>query len=184
MLFFGGVALFVFSLLPFFRALNSTFWVATIVGFVVSSVSIIGLLYKPREKDDKVKLNSKYVKKGALVSRPEYEFLQTLRQIQPDKYEVVPQVALVNVIDKKTNTSYRGELFRVCDYCFVDRDTFEPLLLVELNDSSHNRSDRKERDAKVAAIAGDAGLPLVTFWMNGDLSYNNVKKTVLRNILK
>ena len=95
---------------------------------------------------------SKYERKRALVSRPEYDFLQVLRQIEPDKYEVVPQVALVNVIDKRTNAQYRNELFRVCDYCFVDRDTFEPLLLVELNDSSHKRADRKSRDEKVAAI--------------------------------
>ncbi len=183
-LFFGGIVLFVFSLLPFFRAINDTFWIATLVGFVVSFFAMFCLLYKPKDKEGKIKLNSKYVRKGALVTRAEYDFLQTLRQIEPNKYEVVPQVALVNVIDKKTNTSYRGELFRVCDYCFCDRDTFEPLLLVELNDSSHNRSDRKLRDEKVAAICADAHLPLVTFWLNGDLGYSTVKKTVLKNILK
>lgn len=183
-LFFGGSVLFVFSLLPFFRELTDTFWIATIVGFVVSTVSLVGLLYRPKEKEGKVKLNSKYAKKGFMITRPEYDFLQVLRQIHPDRYEVVPQVALVNVVDKKTNTSYRGELFRVCDYCFVDRDTFKPLLMVELNDSSHNRADRKERDAKVAAILADAGLPLVTFWMGGDLSFSTVKKTVMRNILQ
>ncbi len=180
--FFAGLTVFTFSLLPFFRNMTpDTFWIATIVGFVVVFLSVFGLLYKPREKE---KLNSKYVRKGAFISRPEYDFLLTLRQICPDKYEVVPQVALVSVIDKKTNTSYRNELFRICDYCFCDRDTFEPLLLVELNDSSHNRQDRKDRDEKVAAICADAKLPLVTFWMNGDLSYNAVRKTVLKNILK
>ena len=179
-MFFGGVALFAFSLLPFFRAMADTFWVATIVGAVVSGFCIFALCYKP--KDDKIKLNSKYVRKSALVTRNEYNFLLTLRQINPDKYEVVPQVTLVNVIDKKTNTTYRNELFRVCDYCFVDRDTFEPLLLVELNDSSHKRSDRVMRDEKVAAICEDAGLPLVTFWTDGDLSFQTVKKTVLKNI--
>ena len=184
LLFFGGSVLFVFSLLPWFRLINDPFWIATIVGFVVSSLALVGLFYKPKPKEGKIKLNSRYIKKETLISRPEYEFLQVLRQIQPEKYEVVPQTALVSVRDKKTNTAYRGELFRVCDYCFVDRDTFEPLLLVELNDSSHNRADRKERDAKVSAIADDAGLPLVTFWINGDLSYPTVKKTVLKNILK
>ena len=97
---------------------------------------------------------------------------------------MLPQVALFSVIDKVTNASYRNELFRTCDYCFVDRDTFEPLLLVELNDRSHLRADRQDRDAKVAAICSAARIPLVTFWMDGDLSYNTVRRTVLKAILK
>ncbi len=183
-MFFGGVALFAFSLLPFFRAMSETFWIATIVGAVVSLFCVFALLYKPKERDESAKLNSKYVRKGTLVSRAEYDFLLTLRQICPDKYEVVPQVALISVIDKKTNTAYRNELFRVCDYCFVDRDTFEPLLLVELNDSSHKRADRVQRDEKVAAICADAKMPLVTFWTDCDLDFQTVKKTVLKNIRK
>ena len=183
-MFFGGVTLFVFSLLPFFRAMNDTFWIATIVGAVVSLFCVFGLLYKPKERDGGAKLNSKYARKDALVTRAEYEFLLTLRQICPDKYEVVPQVALLSVIDKKTNTTYRNELFRICDYCFVDRDTFEPLLLVELNDSSHKRADRVQRDEKVAAICANAKMPLVTFWLDGDVSFQTVKKTVLKNIRK
>lgn len=183
-LFFAGQTLFVFSLLPVFRKINDTFWIATLVGFFVSFFAMFCLLYKPKDKEGKIKLNSKYARKGALVTRAEYDFLQVLRQIEPNKYEVVPQVALLNVIDKKTNTSYRGELFRVCDYCFCDRDTFEPLLLVELNDSSHKRSDRRLRDEKVAAICADAGLPLLTFWLGGDLAFPTVKKAVLKNIIK
>ena len=58
------------------------------------------------------------------------------------------------------------------------------MLLVELNDSSHKREDRRLRDEKVAAICEDAGLPLVTFRMGDDLSYSVVKKAVMRAILK
>ena len=180
--FFVGLTLFVFSLLPFFRAFTpDTFWVMTVFGFFLTSLSMFGLLYKPKEK---TKLTSRYARKDNLVSDAERSFLLTLRQVEPDKYEVLPQIALVSVIDKKTNTSYRNELFRICDYCFVDKDTFEPLLLVELNDSSHKRADRRERDEKVAAICADAGLPLVTFRTDDDLSYSAVKRTVLRAIIK
>lgn len=180
-MFFVGVTLFAFSLMEFFRNVTDKFWIMTIVGLVVCVLSLFVAFYRPKER---VKLNSKYERKSALVSRPEYEFLQVLRQVAPDKYEVLPQVALMSVIDKRTNAQYRNELFRVCDYCFVDRDTFEPLLLVELNDSSHKRADRKDRDEKVAAICNSAGLPLVTFWMGEDLSLNTVRKVVRRAILR
>lgn len=179
-LFFVGLTLFTFSLIPAFRAFsNGLFWIMTLVGFVTSFFCMFGLIYRPKEK---VRLDSKYVRKGTLISRAEYDFLLTLRSIEPDKYEVVPQVCLASVIDKKTNTTYRNELFRMCDYCFVDRDTFEPKLLVELNDSSHRRADRRDRDAKVATICKSAKMPLVTFWMDEDLSYGAVRKTVLRAI--
>ena len=180
-LFIAGLALFGVSLVPFFRGLTDMFWIATVVGVVVALFALFLLLRKPKSG---VQLNSEYKRKRAMLSRPEYNFLLTLRQISPNKYEVLPQVALLSVIDKKTNTSFRNELFRICDYCFVDRDTFEPLLLVELNDSSHNRDDRKLRDEKVAAICEDAKLPLVTFWMDDDLSYSAVKKIVMKAILK
>ena len=165
-MFFGGGTLFTFSLLPFFREFNDTFYIATIFGMVVCVVSAVGIFHKPREK---VKLNSRYERKTTLVT---------------DRYEVLPQIALVSVIDKKTNTSYRNELFRVCDYCFVDRKTFEPLLLVELNDSSHKRADRRDRDEKVNAICRDAGLPVVTFWTNEPLDFQSVRKAVKKSILK
>ncbi|MCH5161942.1 MAG: DUF2726 domain-containing protein [Clostridiales bacterium] len=181
--FFVALSLFIFSLMPFYRNATEYFWVMTILSVAFMVLSMFCLFYKPKEKE-KAKLNSRYAKKARLISEAEYEFLQMLKQISPDKYEVVPQVALASVIDKKTNTAYRNELFRVCDYCFVDRDTYEPLLLVELNDSSHNRSDRRARDEKVAAICADAKLPLVTFWMNCDLNFKTVKKIVEKSILR
>ena len=180
--FFVGLTLFAFSLMPFFREFHEdTFWIMTLVSVGLMFLCLFALYYKPKEK---IRLNSKYEKKSTMLTRPEYNFLLLLREIKPDKYDVIPQVALNSVIEKKTNTSYRSELFRVCDYCFVDKATYEPLLLVELNDRSHLRADRQERDAKVAAICSAAKIPLVTFWLDGDLSFKTVQKTVLKAMLK
>lgn len=179
--FFVGLTLFAFSLMTFFREFFPLFWIMTVVSVMLMIFCVFALVYKPKNK---VRLNSRYERKRAMLTRPEYNFLLKLREVAPSKYEVVPQVALASVIDKLTNTSFRNELFRVCDYCFVDRDTFEPLLIVELNDRSHLRADRQDRDAKVAAICESAGLPLVTFWLDGDTSFATVKRTVLKSILK
>lgn len=180
-IFFVALTLFIFSLMPVVRNATELFWVMTVVSVAFMILALFCLFYRPKEK---VKLNSRYEKKGTLVTRAEHEFLLLLRQISPDKYEVLPQVALLSVIEKKTNTSYRNELFRICDFCFVDRYTLEPLLLVELNDSSHKRAERKLRDQKVAAICADAGLPLVTFWTGYDTSFKTVKKAVEKAILR
>lgn len=128
--------------------------------------------------------SAKYARKKSIVTPCELDFLKTLRRISPEKYEVLPQAVLLSVIDKRTETAYRNELFRVIDYVFVDRISFAPLLLVELNDRSHLRADRKLRDEKVREICDKAKLPLVMFTTDETRSFDLVRKRVLSEILK
>ena len=100
------------------------------------------------------------------MSAPERAAYELLVAALPE-YEIFPQIALVSVIDK-TNAAYRGELFRVVDFCAFTKD-LTPALAVELNDASHNRADRKSRDEKVKCILDRAGLPLLTLTLD-DLS--------------
>ncbi|MCI8612185.1 MAG: DUF2726 domain-containing protein [Clostridia bacterium] len=152
------------------------------VGIALAVLGGILVLYGAVRREEYT--TAKYVRKKSLVTAAECEFLQTLRRIAPNRYEVLPQCVLASVIDKRTETTYRNELFRIVDYVFVDKVTYAPLLLVELNDSSHNRADRKQRDAKVNEICRKAKLPLVTFTPQQTKDYALVKKTVLSEILK
>jgi len=127
------------------------------------------IFYKKRSKEDDhisdQDIDSpKYAKKSYILSVPERNLYSLLKSIlPPNRYEVFCQSALVSVIDKVTHTSYRNELFRVIDYCIVDKQTNEPLLLIELNDASHRRSEVVERDRKVAAICHNAGIAVISF---------------------
>jgi len=47
------------------------------------------------------------------------------------------------------------------DYVICTKDTCSPVLVIELDDSSHQREDRKERDAEVGRILQTAGLPIL-----------------------
>lgn len=121
-----------------------------------------------------------YRRKSTYISRAEWEFLQVLRNVVGARYEVCVQAPLVSVIDKVSGGAFRNELFRVVDYLIVDSVSYEPLLLVELNDASHNRADRRERDRKVAEICADAGMPLVAFTTAESHDVPAVRKTVLK----
>ena len=104
-----------------------------------------------------------YRKKRSLMSAPEAETYRELCKILVgSRYAVFPQTALVSVIDKVSGGGFRSELFRVADFCVADARTFEPLLLIELNDASHKREERRLRDDKVNAICENAGLPVLT----------------------
>lgn len=168
------------------RGLRNLLAGAGLLIVVISGVELIGLLVKKKQAPppEERKEPPVYARKRAYISRNEYNLLLSLREIAPDKYEVIPQAALNSVIDKLTQNAYRNELFRVVDFLFVDKTTFAPLLLVELNDSSHLKADRQERDRKVKEICDRAGMPLVTFTTAESKDFLLVRKTVLKNILR
>jgi hypothetical protein len=174
---FAGVAL----ALGFPSKMSAAAFVLCAVGAAGLVASLV-LMFRLRKGE--ALTSAKYARKKSIVTPCELDFLKTLRRISPEKYEVLPQAVLLSVIDKRTETAYRNELFRVIDYVFVDRISFAPLLLVELNDRSHLRADRKLRDEKVREICDKAKLPLVTFTTDEIRSFDLVRKRVLSEILK
>lgn len=106
---------------------------------------------------------AEYRKKKSLMTAPEIALYRTLTNVtDARRVTVLPQTALAGVVDKISGGGFRSELFRIVDFCIADASSFEPLLLIELNDASHEREERKLRDDKVAAICADAGIPLLT----------------------
>lgn len=157
--------------------------------FLLLAVTSIAACFKnkdePKGEFVEEKIPPEYRRKKTVLSRSEWEFLQILKGIlSPDKYDIDIQVPLVAVIDKLTQTSYRNELFRVADFLIVDCVTYSPLLLIELNDASHERADRAERDRKVNEICERAGMPIVTFSQQEARDPNFIKKTISKNILR
>ena len=53
---------------------------------------------------------------------------------------------------------------------------FKPILLIEINDNSHFRKDRIERDEKVAKILKKAKLPLLTLWVKDGIDPDEIYK--------
>lgn len=194
---FGGIVLgLIVAALALFTPLSKFMggfkWIAVVVGGLISVYSFFelkGMLFKrkpsePQTVEQPEKQLAKYTVKATYISRQEWNFLQLLEEVAGDKYKVIPQVALNSVIDKLTQNAYRNELFRVIDFLFVDKTSYAPKILIELNDSSHLKSDRIERDKKVADICGRAGMPLVTFWTNQPNSFTDVKKVIMKNMRK
>ena len=149
--------------------------VAVAVVFAVAAVSLSR--NRPKTENER-----KYKKKAQYITNAERAFLVTLRAAAGVKYEVCPQAPLVSVVDKVSGGAFRSELFRVIDYVIIDINTSEPLLLVELNDISHNRSDRAERDRKVAEICENAGVPLVSFTTAEAADEGYVRKVIQKSL--
>ena len=106
---------------------------------------------------------NEYKIKDSLMTDTEKRYFQGIRSILPDSYIVQPQINLATVLDKVSGSYYQNELFRNIDFGIFDLD-YKPLLLIEINDETHREPERVKRDAKVANICFDAGLPLIRFW--------------------
>ena len=156
-------------------------WVIFAVFLICGAV----MLKRESERDDSEiadterPLPTRYAKKECLMTPPERALMQVLEGLFGARFRILPQIALVSLVDKLNYNSYRNELFRVVDFVIASPE-FEPLVVVELNDSSHMRADRRERDRKVAEILQKASLPLVALTPDNVSDVAYVKKAVGR----
>lgn len=99
------------------------------------------------------------------MTRAEFEFFEVLLSIAKNDYHVFPQVhfdAILNhkVVGQNWFGAFRHINEKSVDFLICDKSNARPLLAIELDDKSHKRSDRHERDIEVERIFKDAGLPL------------------------
>lgn len=123
-----------------------------------------------------------YELKTSLITPTEKEYLAVIQDILPKKYCLLPQINLASIINKIDNSKYRSELFRNIDAGIFDAKTYKPLVLIEINDSTHNMPDRRERDEKVRKICEEAGIPLVTFWVKHGINKDYMQIQILQAI--
>ena len=151
-------------------------WKPAIIALAVAIAVTIALVIfaKLRRKNR----DSRYYLKDSLLTNSEKEYFRVIDAYFGKDYRVLPQINLASVIEKE-GQGFRTELFRNVDFGIFDYN-FRPILLIEINDNTHFRKDRQERDESVAAILKKARLPLVTFWTKDGLDekviYNTLKK--------
>ena len=147
------------------------------VVFFFIIISHFGNNYNNMEINDTSSIVN-YVPKRFL-SNNEYNFLTKFIDLENELHvHIVPQVNLASIIEKKSDYRFNTELFRNIDFGIFSADYGKLLLLIELNDESHNNFHRKKRDIKVKDICNKAGIKLITFYTK----YSNEKEYVKNRI--
>jgi very-short-patch-repair endonuclease len=129
----------------------------------------------------------KYHKKGFLISRAEHEFFDILIEVLGNQYYVFPQIHLIDILDNKVvGQNWKGAFSHInqksVDYVICDKAYIKPLLAIELDDRSHDREDRKNRDENVEQILKDANMPLLRFENNGNFNREEIKGIILEKL--
>ena len=118
-------------------------------------------------------------KEKAFMTNYERYFFDILMELEKEMpIRIHPQVNLNSIIDKTDNTKYRNELFRNIDFAIFDNNYTKVLLLIEINDNTHNIKSRRIRDQKVDDICMKSQLKLIKFYSK----YANEKSYVKNRI--
>lgn len=119
-----------------------------------------------------------YELKNSLVTKTELKYIEAIKDMLPEKYILQPQVNLSSVVQRTDKSYYHNELYRNIDAGIFEKETYKPVVLIEINDESHNRPNRRSRDIKVKMICEEAGIPLVTFWTRYGVNTDYINRTV------
>lgn len=101
-----------------------------------------------------------------LLSKAERSFFEVLCRAVPPGYCVFVKVRLADLVRVERSAKHRqSALNRITgkhvDFLLCDSDGITPELVVELDDSSHGRASRRNRDRLVDAVLDAAGLPIL-----------------------
>ncbi len=155
-----------------------------IVVVMVVAIIILGIFRGGRDEPKKYQ----YKQKNFFMSRAEHECYNALVVAVGEKYHVFPQVHLPSIIDNKVvGQNWKGAFRHISqksvDFVLCDKAYISPKLAIELDDRTHERQDRKDRDGEVERVLKNAGLPLLRLENHGRFSTSELLEKI-NTILK
>lgn len=133
---------------------------------IVVVFAIATRLLKPKSGPRKSNLQGfPYVLGENFLSPAELNFFHVLRKAVGDSAVLCTKVNLGDIFavkDSRNYLAYRSKIDRKhVDFLLCDSTNMQPILAIELDDKSHERKDRQERDAFVDLVFNAAKLPLL-----------------------
>ena len=125
----------------------------------------VALPEKPTQTTPAVPLP--YARIPNLLSAAERDFYRVLQNAVPDGFVLFAQVRLANLIRPTSRNPKQNkyDFYRIqakcVDFVLCDAATTAPRLVIELDDASHDRVDRKARDSFVDAVLAHVNLPVL-----------------------
>lgn len=144
---------------------------------------ISDLLFEKEEKSSS-KIEYPYYLVDEFASPAELNFFFILKSVAGDSAHIFSKVKLSDLFYAKTgdfgnNRSYTNKIDRKhVDFLLCDLKTLKPILGIELDDKSHQRTDRQERDDFVNHVFQAANLPLMHILVQRGYSQNELKSKI------
>ena len=130
-----------------------------------------------------------YKRKPCILTQTENDYYaQLCNALNSAGLDVIvwPQVNVSSIIESVgSDSQQRMKAFnRICrksvDYVIVNQRTRETILCIELDDYTHNRNSRKERDNFINAIFSNVGIPLLRIKAERNYDFTEIVSAVKR----
>lgn len=130
-----------------------------------------------------------YKRRNFFLTRAEHECYDALIQAVGNDFYIFAQVHLPTLVDNKIvgqnwSGAFRHISQKSVDFVLCDKAYISPKLAIELDDKTHERQERQERDREVERILKDAGLPLLRLENRGRFNPNELSQKIRNLILK
>lgn len=124
-----------------------------------------------------------YQRKGPLITKSELKFLFALRHAVKDRWTIFAMVRIADLLKVKSGTPKHLTWFNriACkhvDFVLCDPESLEPKAAIELDDRSHERADRVERDEFVNEAFASAKFPLLRFPTASDYDVDAIREAL------
>ena len=167
-----------------------------IVSWSMAIIMFIGIAYffkgigKIRQTEDSNGNNSqikksqyKYYAKSYVMTSRENECFKTLNEIFSSKWFVVPQVHLSALLDYRVkgqnwNAAFRHINGKSVDFVLIGKESYKVICVIELDDSTHSKPDRIERDAEIERMFKEARIPLARISKFESMTKSEIAKVV------
>jgi hypothetical protein len=129
--------------------------------------TIVNMLAGESKNDTRETKEFPYFLNKNFITPAELNFLSVLRQTIGNQAIICTKVSLGDLFTTKRDdysqyTTYMNKIRRKhVDFLLCDSTTMRPLVGIELDDKSHEREDRKERDKFVDGVFNASGLSLI-----------------------
>jgi len=147
---------------------------------VIAAILVLKIKISSAEEKRKVFKNNtyNYNLSPLIMTTTEADFFKKLNEVVSDRYFVFPQVHLSALFDHRVKGQEWKYAFshingKSVDYVLCDKQTLQPVYAIELDDFTHQYSDRIERDSEVERIFKLTQLQLVRF-KNKDVTHPEI----------
>lgn len=110
-----------------------------------------------------------YLKNDSLLTNSEKKFYSALEESLQDNFHLFSKVRIADIVHiPEWYKPYSWAIYwwnriqaKHVDFLVCQKDSFEPLLVIEVDDPSHLRPERKKRDRLVDFVFRKAKIPII-----------------------
>jgi len=137
---------------------------------VFLAITVVAAILRLKSKASEIR----YQTRGVLLSPAELSFFRVLKNAIGQSVLICPKVRIADILKPTPTENYQTALNKISrkhiDFVLCDPFTTKVFGVIELDDKSHDRTDRAMRDAFVDSAFAAAGIQIVHF--KGSASYS------------